>query len=330
MVKTIVQDDITFSIICPIYNGESFISNAVCSVLSQTYNKWELILIDDGSIDKSSLLCVNFKNKDKRIIFLQQKNKGQFSARINGIAAAHGEYIVFLDSDDTLVREALQTMHDYLKENNDDFLFFNINVIKNNKTFPLFSWSELESIKKDVIYETIINGTTGWSGCKTIKRSLINVNKIKQIIPENYRLTHNEDLLLTCLCLKQSIKVNVIKKCLYNYYVENSSSNKGKPFLDTIKSILFVQNYRFSLLKNYQLKEDDFINANKRITFYRAYSIFKNKLMTNQEKRFYLKYYYDDFLFLKLMNVWEKSRKSFKERLKTFGYNMWYKRTKSK
>lgn len=88
------------SVIVPVYNIEMYISRCIESVLSQTYTNWELILIDDGSLDKSGLICDDYQKKDRRIIVIHKQNGGVSSARNAGLSVASGNYVVFMDSDD--------------------------------------------------------------------------------------------------------------------------------------------------------------------------------------------------------------------------------------
>lgn len=88
------------SIIIPVYNVEQYIEKCIKSVISQTYNNWELILVDDGSKDKSGVICDQYAQNDARIKVVHKPNGGVSSARNKGIELAKGEYICFIDSDD--------------------------------------------------------------------------------------------------------------------------------------------------------------------------------------------------------------------------------------
>ena len=89
-----------FSIILPTFNRGHMIRLAIESVLSQTYNDWELIIVDDGSTDKTKDVIDKFIEKDNRVKYLYQKNQERSAARNNGIKEAKGDWICFLDSDD--------------------------------------------------------------------------------------------------------------------------------------------------------------------------------------------------------------------------------------
>lgn len=88
------------SIVMPCYNGEQFIEETIKSVINQTYKKWELLVIDDGSKDNSYNLVKKYADHDERIHLIQQKNAGSAAARNNGIRHSQGQYLALLDSDD--------------------------------------------------------------------------------------------------------------------------------------------------------------------------------------------------------------------------------------
>lgn len=110
------------SIIMPAYNSELYITDAIESVLAQTYINWQLLIIDDCSKDKTLTIIQQFEKKDKRIqIFQTPQNSGAGSARNLGIANAKGRYIAFLDSDDWWYPTKLQTQLDFMQKNGYEF-----------------------------------------------------------------------------------------------------------------------------------------------------------------------------------------------------------------
>lgn len=104
------------SVIVPIYNTIKYLSDCIISIQSQTYSDFELILVDDGSKDNSYELCCLFADKDPRIKVFRQENQGVTSARRKGIELAKGEYICFVDSDDTITTDALETLLDKMTD----------------------------------------------------------------------------------------------------------------------------------------------------------------------------------------------------------------------
>lgn len=108
------------SIIVPVYNAEHFLDRAVASVRAQTFSDWELIFVDDGSADGSPALLARYAAEDKRIRLFSQANAGPSAARNRGIEAARGEYLAFLDADDSLAPQAYAAMFAALDGGNAD------------------------------------------------------------------------------------------------------------------------------------------------------------------------------------------------------------------
>lgn len=99
------------SVVIPIYNSEPFLAACIESVLRQTYNELELILVDDGSTDGSGSICDDYALRDTRIMVVHQPNGGRSQARACGVMKASGEWVAFVDSDDQLPADALQLLH---------------------------------------------------------------------------------------------------------------------------------------------------------------------------------------------------------------------------
>ena len=107
-----------FSIILPTYNRSNFLPYAIESVIKQSYNSWELIIVDDGSTDNTKSIVTKFQRKDKRIFYFFQKNQERSSARNNGIKNSTGIWICFLDSDDIYHSNHLHVFKNFLEKNN--------------------------------------------------------------------------------------------------------------------------------------------------------------------------------------------------------------------
>lgn len=108
------------SIIVPVYNTEDYIQECILSVLNQTYKHWELLLVDDGSTDKSGEICENYAANDSRIKVFHQENAGQSKARNTALKHCQGEYYTFLDSDDRLPSNALEILYISLQKTGSD------------------------------------------------------------------------------------------------------------------------------------------------------------------------------------------------------------------
>jgi len=110
------------SIIVPVYNAEKYLCECVDSILRQTLNDIELILVDDGSADTSPMLCDRYAAQDDRVKVVHQANSGAAAARNCGLSIAHGEYIAFADSDDWIDADMYERMLDTAEENNCDLV----------------------------------------------------------------------------------------------------------------------------------------------------------------------------------------------------------------
>ena len=107
------------TVIIPIYNGEKYVEQAINSVISQSYENWELILIDDGSTDNSLAILKRFSQLDNRINVITQKNSGQSAARNRGASIAKGKYLSFLDQDDYFSKRHLEQLVMYMNSHED-------------------------------------------------------------------------------------------------------------------------------------------------------------------------------------------------------------------
>jgi len=113
-----------FSIIVPVFNTEIYIRECIESVFAQTFSDYECILIDDGSTDGSPAICDEYAARDKRFKVIHQKNMGLSASRNNGVLMAHGEFIVFLDSDDIFFNDcALYNLYNVINENSAEVIY---------------------------------------------------------------------------------------------------------------------------------------------------------------------------------------------------------------
>lgn len=131
------------SVIIPVYNVEKYLCECIDSVLGQTYQDYEVILVDDGSTDSSGTICDKYAETNSRIKVIHRKNGGLSEARNTGFDAANGEYIYFLDSDDYIRADALERMYEASKKTNADIYFFEAEVFYDDK----------ENVDNSVLYE---------------------------------------------------------------------------------------------------------------------------------------------------------------------------------
>lgn len=164
------------SIIIPVYNSEKYLEAALKSAQNQTYSNIEILLIDDGSTDRSALICDEFAAGDERIRVIHQKNAGPSAARNRGIEEASGEYVTFFDNDDLLHRDFIKILYNLCVKYESDIAL--------TKSFPFYEendipWGEAEEklIFMDRRQLSLQLVDMGWTGlavtmAKLFKRSL--------------------------------------------------------------------------------------------------------------------------------------------------------------
>lgn len=166
------------SIIVPIYNAEQYLKKCISSVMSQTYSNWELILINDGSTDRSSNIINMVAETDDRIIAIHQENMGPGKTRNRGIERATGEYIVFLDSDDFLDKDYLALLVEKAERN--DIVFIDVNQITTEgRILAKEKMSKYKKWSKERILRSQMTGKIPWGGVrKAVSIKLLRDNNI--------------------------------------------------------------------------------------------------------------------------------------------------------
>lgn len=135
------------SVVIPVFNSEVYLHNCIDSVLEQELRDFELLLIDDGSTDKSGILCDEYAAKDGRIRVIHKENGGVSSARNKGIEEAKGEWITFVDSDDKLTKDALLYMVSNAEENNADaYLCTNVSANTVTNSISILSQRQVDEL----------------------------------------------------------------------------------------------------------------------------------------------------------------------------------------
>lgn len=141
-----MYDDM-ISVIIPVYNVENFLEKCIESVLEQSYKNLEIILVDDGSTDKSGKICDEYKMTDNRIKVIHKANGGLSDARNTGLKTARGKYYSFIDSDDYIASEMLQIMIDSIKRNHCEIAVCNmIRFLENGDHFVFYHPVDTEQI----------------------------------------------------------------------------------------------------------------------------------------------------------------------------------------
>ena len=183
------------SIIVPVYNVEKYIRSCVDSILTQTYENLQVILVDDGTLDNSGKICDEFAKKDNRVTVIHKENGGLSSARNEGLDVASGDYIMFVDGDDYLADNAVEILLSANEKYDADFVQFELihteceDYIKNsvNEKYNVQIITDLDKMYWKM-YETVGSGESACT--KLYKKHLFDGLKFKEgIIHEDVYFT---------------------------------------------------------------------------------------------------------------------------------------------
>ena len=163
-----------FSFIVPIYNIAQYLDTCIKSILMQDYKNFELILVNDGSLDNSKDICLKYE-KDPRIKYFEKKNGGLSDARNFGIEEAIGDYLIFIDGDDFYNQKFLNKVNEILERKQQDILIINSQKIYPNGEKKI-SHPQKEMTEEEIIKKNIFKGCA-WD--KIVKREFIEKNKLK-------------------------------------------------------------------------------------------------------------------------------------------------------
>lgn len=216
------------SIIIPIYNVELYLSRCIDSVLNQTFQNYEIILIDDGSIDNSGNICDIYANNYKRISVIHQKNLGVSTARNVGIMHAKGDFITFVDADDWLDKDYLAILFQLAVSNNADISCCTLSYEGDTGRSEEFATQSSDSNKQMQISIEMREFNFGkWysfegAACKLIRKTLLYDNNILY----DTTLTNGEDALFYVEVMLRSKCCVAISRPMYHYFMRsNSASN---------------------------------------------------------------------------------------------------------
>lgn len=228
------------SVIIPVYNVEDYLCECVDSVINQTYKNLEIILVDDGSTDSSGKICDDYAEKDERISVIHQKNGGLSAARNAGLSKSNGEYIYFLDSDDYVADNTLETLITIAEKDNSDIVFFDAVSFADTPDFTVKqNYIRKKKYKTDSGYSvfSLLTKNKDFHSAVPLlflKKDLLKSNKISFIPDILY-----EDMVFTyqVFCFAKIVS-QCDKAVYYRRYRKNSimtSAKKEKNFHSWIK-----------------------------------------------------------------------------------------------
>lgn len=215
------------SLIIPVYGAEQYLCPCIDSVLSQSYQNFELLLIDDGSLDRSGVICDEYGEKDSRIRVFHRTNHGVSSSRNFGIQQARGEYIAFIDADDLVLPGYIQKLYDAVSEHEKDAIAMCGFQLLEGRTLtkkkePLSDYQKGRDSLYDLYLEPIITRKIHGSSCRILYP--IQLLKNNRIIFPDCKIAEDQLFLMEVISHCQNVRV--VQEPLYLYrQIEQSSSH---------------------------------------------------------------------------------------------------------
>ena len=276
-----------YSIIIPVYNVEKYISKCIDSIVNQTYKNIEIILVDDGSPDRSPEICDLYAKKDKRIKVIHKPNGGLVSARKAGIDIATGKYCLFVDSDDWIDKNTIEKINEYiLKYKNADIVKFRFiyEPKKNMQTEYLKINHILSNNERKEIYKELLLSSRYNNLCNQVfRRDLYNLD---DLVLDN-RINYGEDLVVNLNIFYLAKKIVFVNDSFYHYFLNDDSITHNITIDNVAKNIsdnILVNKERIKYITKYNVdvKEEEirripidfaceqilfYINSNKNYDF---------------------------------------------------------------
>lgn len=238
------------SVVIPVYNAEKYLHECIESVLKQDYDNYEIVLVDDGSTDKSAKICDDYAARYERITVVHKKHAGLAKVRLTGVEVAKGQYIVSLDSDDVLFDGLLSHINKIIKKWEPEIICYDLQEFgiddakKRENTYAegLYFGSSLENIIKTYLYNEsapfftagIIYGIV----TKAVKREML-LNALNDVPGE---ISLGEDLATTALLLREIKKIYITHFIGYGYrQIMSSISHKySDKTIDELKRLVLL------------------------------------------------------------------------------------------
>ena len=230
----------SISIIVPVYKAEAYLHRCVDSLLAQTFTDFEVLLIDDGSPDRSGEICDDYARKDARVRVFHQTNGGVSVARQRGLDEALGEYTIHADPDDWVEPDMLEELYRKAKEDDADMVI--CDFINENKMGGVIckqrpSVCTAEAVQRQMLFQQLHG-----SCCNKLVRRVC-YSKYGVSFPKD--IIRWEDLYVVCALLSNPIKVSYLPKAFYHYdLMSNANSIVRKPTMRGLKSqIYFIEHF---------------------------------------------------------------------------------------
>lgn len=209
------------SVIVPVYNVEKYLKRCLESILVQSWNDYEIILVDDGSTDSSAQICDLYAEKYEMIRVIHKDNKGLSDTRNRGIEEASGEYVYFPDSDDWLEPNTFSELSDVIEELTYDIISFNREFVTSEEDKLISAKSRIQKLSgKQALLEMLKQSdVTGFANDKIYRKKLFLDNDIEFPVGKYY-----EDLGTNYKLFLKATKVYVTNQKYYHYWITNPDS----------------------------------------------------------------------------------------------------------
>ncbi len=256
------------TIIVPVYNAEKYIERCIKSVLSQSCSSFELIIVNDGSTDSTDKICKNICSPHANCYILEQPNMGVSAARNYGISRATGKWIAFLDSDDFLEPDFVETLEKYSSTDNADFMLFNYSVIGRDIMHNnIRSWGGVYQ-DNHLLIDGVINSNSNIFSKTSLRSPWAKAYRTKIIHENNLHfekdVTIGEDMLFNLAYYFLIRNFIYVDRVVYNYqYSDDSFSRRfNSNLIET--DIAFHKNMnqildKYRLVKQYENQTGKFI-----------------------------------------------------------------------
>lgn len=253
-----MKRSVKVSIVVPIYNKEKYLQKCLDSILQQTLEDIQIILVDDGSTDKSGEICRKYEKKDPRVLFIHKENGGTASARNTGLEHANGTYVGFVDADDWLEPDMYEKMFNTATNYDADIVFCNLYLGESTKGKKLLETGlhNREDLEREVFPRVLCSypnekakGTIRWSNWLRIyRKSKLDKHQIKYFLGTK----RCEDMAFNFECTLHAEKLYYMGNdfLYHNRYVPDSKS-KGY-FYDMWPSIKSLLAYIDSIVDRYE------------------------------------------------------------------------------
>ena len=233
---------IKVSVIIPVYNAEKYITECIESLLNQTLQQCEFIFVNDGSKDRSGAIIEEFTNKDSRIILINQENQGVSMARNNGLIAASGEYVGFVDADDYIENDMYETMYNHVTQDKCDTVITNLeSEMEGRKFISNYPFPQNTILTKDYINQELIPYFLKADNLNSVVNKLYNNRVIKENnirFPKGIAL--GEDGLFNIRFLIHANTIKYIPYAGYHYREVVGSATRNIAKKDYFQSALEV------------------------------------------------------------------------------------------